>query len=647
MSHEPGLAATDIHAYLAQHERKDLLRFLTCGNVDDGKSTLIGRLLHDSKLIYEDQLAAIRADSTRYNTTGGQDIDLALLVDGLQAEREQGITIDVAYRYFSTAKRKFIIADTPGHEQYTRNMATGASTCDLAIILIDARNGVQTQTRRHTFIASLLGIRHLVVAVNKMDLVGYGEEVFERIKADYDAFADRLEVGDVTFIPISATRGDNVVHPSANMPWYTGSTLMYLLENVHIASDRNLSDFRFPVQAVSRPNLDFRGYLGTIASGVVRKGDAVTVLPSRTTNRVRSIVTFEGDLEEAFAPMAVTLTLEKEVDVSRGDVLVHPDNLPHVDDRFEAMIVWMAEEPLRPGKTYLVKHASRLLPATCEIRARVNVNTLQHEEAEELRLNEIAHAVVELSQPVAFDSYRRNRATGAFIVIDRMANNTVGAGMILDRETSFRQAQVRQGVEQSLRRHARRHASRVAPAERAGRLGQKPATVLLTGLVASGKSTLAYALERRLFDLGRTAAVLHGGTLRGGLSSDLEFGARDQSENLRRAAEVARLLNEAGLLAVCAFVAPSARDREALREVVGRERSVEVYLSTRLDICRQRDKSGLYSRAETGQLRDFPGVGLAYEPPSSPDLVLDTYELSVETCVERLVALLRDRGFIE
>jgi bifunctional enzyme CysN/CysC len=432
MSHEDALIAKDILAYLAQHERKDLLRFLTCGNVDDGKSTLIGRLLHDSKLIYEDQLAAVQKDSKKYGTTG--EVDLALLVDGLQAEREQGITIDVAYRYFSTAKRKFIIADTPGHEQYTRNMATGASTCDLAIILIDARNGVQTQTRRHSFIVSLLGIKHVVVAINKMDLMGFDEKVFEKIRADYEAFADSLELADVTFIPISALKGDNIVNKSTSMPWYTGSTLMHHLETVHIAGDRNLTDFRFPIQIVNRPNLNFRGYCGTVASGIVKPGDEVMVLPSRKTNRVKSIVTFEGELPEAFAGQSVTLTLEKEVDISRGDLLVHPNNQPHVGQAFDAMLVWMAEQPMTPGKQYYLKHATKLTNASVrELRHRVNVNTLAQETADKLALNEIARVVVDLEQPVAFDPYRKNRATGAFVIIDRLTHGTVGAGMILDR----------------------------------------------------------------------------------------------------------------------------------------------------------------------------------------------------------------------
>jgi bifunctional enzyme CysN/CysC len=643
---DPEEIVRDVREYLARQERKDLLRFLTCGNVDDGKSTLIGRLLHDSKLVYEDQLAAVRADSARYGTTGG-DLDLALLVDGLQAEREQGITIDVAYRYFSTARRKFIIADTPGHEQYTRNMATGASTCDLAIILIDARHGVQTQTRRHTYIATLLGIRHIVVAVNKMDLVDYREEVFERIRRDYEDFADRLEVPDVHFIPISALKGDNVVHPSPHMPWYRGSTLMYLLENIHIASDRNLSDLRFPVQLVSRPNLDFRGYMGTIASGIVRRGDEVLILPSRKTNRVKSIVTFDGELPEAFAPMAVTLTLEKEVDVSRGDMIVHPDNLPHVDGRFEAMLVWMAEEPLKLGRSYFVKHATKLLGGqVTALRYRVDVNTLAQEPASELKLNEIGHAVVELSEPVAFDAYRKNRATGAFIVIDRLTHNTVGAGMILDRETADRRAEVDRLVEESLRRYAERRASRVTPEERARRLGHRPATLLLTGLVGAGKGTLAVALERALFDRGVLAQVLDGGNARFGSPADPDFDPHGSAEAFRRVAEAAKLLNDAGAVALLAFVAARADERALVRRIVGAERLLEIYLSTRPEICRRRDAAGLYARAEVGQIPHFPGVTAPYEPPRSPDLALDTYELSVEACVERVLELLRSRGVV-
>ena len=485
MSHQSELISTDIEAYLAQHERKELLRLLTCGSVDDGKSTLIGRLLHDSKLIYEDQLAAIEADSVNSGTTGGK-IDLALLVDGLQAEREQGITIDVAYRYFSTARRKFIIADTPGHEQYTRNMATGASTCDLAIILIDARNGIQTQTRRHSYIASLLGIKHIIVAINKMDLVAYEESVFAAIKAEYHAFAQKLEPADIRFIPLSALDGDNVVHASAKMPWYEGDALMSILETVEIAEDRNFTDFRFPVQYVNRPNLNFRGFCGTVASGVVHKGDEIIVLPSGKTSRVKSIVNFDEELELAHTEMAITLTLEDEIDVSRGDMLTHPGNLPAIEDKFEANIVWMTEGPLLPGKHYEFKLGTRTLSGQVStIRNRIDVNTLAENPAPELGLNEIGLVEVTLEQRVCFDGYKDNRTTGSFIVIDRLSNVTVGAGMI----QSAQQAQSATAIFTNIH---------VTKEERAARYGQRPATIMFIGVSGSGKSTLAHGLERKL-----------------------------------------------------------------------------------------------------------------------------------------------------
>src|SRR3954449_3180974 len=426
------LSREDIHAYLARHQKKELLRLLTCGSVDDGKSTLIGRLLHDTKMIYEDQLAAVKRDSEKVGTTGTGEVDLALLTDGLKAEREQGITIDVAYRYFSTDRRKFIIADTPGHEQYTRNMATGASTCQLAIILIDARHGVVTQTRRHSFIVSLLGIRHVIVAINKMDLVGYDREAFDRIKNDYTGFVAKLDIPDVQFIPMSALRGDNVVEKSAAMPWYQGPPLLNHLETVHIASDRNLADMRFPVQYVLRPNLNFRGFAGTIASGIVRKGEEVLALPSGKKSRVKSIVTQDGELEEAFSPMAVTVTLEDEIDVSRGDVLVHPGSAPHVSGQVEAMVVWMAEQPFLPGKSYWVKQTTRTVSGEiADLRYAVDVNSLEKRPAAQLAMNEVGHVLLGLTQPLAYDPYKINPATGAFILVDRLTNNTVGAGVIL------------------------------------------------------------------------------------------------------------------------------------------------------------------------------------------------------------------------
>ncbi|MFT5929264.1 MAG: bifunctional enzyme CysN/CysC, partial [Candidatus Azotimanducaceae bacterium] len=436
MSHQSELIATNIDEYLKQHEQKELLRMLTCGSVDDGKSTLIGRLLHDSKMIYEDQLEAVRSDSAKVGTVA-EGLDLALLVDGLQAEREQGITIDVAYRYFSTAKRKFIIADTPGHEQYTRNMATGASTCDLAIILVDARHGVMTQTKRHSFITTLLGIKHIIVAINKMDLVDYSEETYQQIKQDYAKFSSQLDMGEVRYLPMSALNGDNVVNKSDNMPWYEGAPLMTVLENIQISSDKNLSDFRFPVQYVNRPNLDFRGFCGTVASGIVRPGDDIMVLPSRKTSKIRSIVTFDGEIEEAFPPLAVTLTLEDEIDVSRGDMLVHPNNLPYFSDKLDVQIVWMGEEPMQIGKQYLFKQTTkRSSGSISQIKFKTDVNTLKHEETNSLSLNEIGRCEVTLSQRIAFDAYKPNPATGSFIIIDRLSNVTVGAGMIVGNVSS-------------------------------------------------------------------------------------------------------------------------------------------------------------------------------------------------------------------
>ncbi len=488
MSHQSDLISSDIDAYLAQHERKELLRFLTCGNVDDGKSTLIGRLLYDSKMIYEDQLAAVQADSVKSGTTGAGKVDLALLVDGLQAEREQGITIDVAYRYFSTTTRKFIIADTPGHEQYTRNMATGASTCDLAVILIDARYGVQTQTKRHSFIASLLGIKHIIIAINKMDLMDYSEEVYENIKADYLGFIKDLDgLDDVHAIPLSALDGDNVVNKSENMSWYTGKTMMETLETVEISGDNNFSDARFPVQYVNRPNLDFRGFCGTIASGIFHKGDSITVLPSGKSSKIEAIVTFDGELEEAFAPMAVTLTTTTEIDISRGDMIVKSDNIPLVADKFDANIVWMAEDGLTAGKQYTLKLATRSVSGSVvNIQHRIDVNTLEHHDATSLELNEIGLCSFSVNAPVVFDAYTKSKGTGSFIIIDRLTNVTVGAGMIT-------------GIASDA------DLGSVSMADRAARFSQKASSIKILGTDAE---TIAYQLERKLFDNGHAAVVI-------------------------------------------------------------------------------------------------------------------------------------------
>lgn len=640
MSHQSDLIASDIEAYLAQHEQKELLRFITCGSVDDGKSTLIGRLLYDSKMIYEDQLASLQQDSKTHGTTGGG-FDPALLTDGLKAEREQGITIDVAYRYFSTAKRKFIIADTPGHEQYTRNMATGASTADLAIILVDARYGVQTQTRRHSFITSLLGIKHVLVAINKMDLVDYSEEIFENIRKDYLDFAARLNITDLTFMPMSALLGDNVVDPTENMSWYQGPTLMKFLETVYIGSDRNLEDFRFPVQYVNRPNLDFRGYCGTIGSGIVRKGDEIVVFPSRKTSKIKNIVTYDGELDEAFAPQAITITLEDEIDISRGDVIVRPGNVPRMNDTFDAMVVWMDEEALVPGKTYQIKQATNMVTGSIStMRYTVDVNTLHRSDAPTLKMNEIGRCTVKLNEPIAFDGYRRNRSTGAFIIIDRITNVTVGAGMIQER--AAHESQDHWDDEPSSD-SLHKTLSAVSADERKARFGQNPTTILLSGLTGAGKSTLCYALERRLFDDGRACAVLDGQNMRLGISKDLGFSAEERSENLRRSAEIAKLINDAGLICIAGFVAPSEEVRQRAAAEVGEDKFLTVHLSAPVEVCRERDQDGHYALADSGEIANFPGVSAPYEAPKNPDLVLPTHELSVKECVDKLMALLEEK----
>lgn len=649
MSHKSDLIEKDIDAYLAQHEQKELLRFLTCGSVDDGKSTLIGRLLYDSKMIYEDQLAAVRRDSAVHGTTGG-DFDPALLTDGLKAEREQGITIDVAYRYFSTARRKFIIADTPGHQQYTRNMATGASTCDLAIILIDARHGVVEQTKRHSFIASLLGIRHVLVAVNKMDLVDYSEEVYEKIHEDYTDFTRKLAGAggprDLHFVPISALLGDNVVDPSENMPWYDGATLMHNLENVHIAADRNLIDFRCPVQYVIRPDLNFRGFGGTIASGIVRVGDEVMVLPSRKTSKISRIVTMDGDLEEAFSPMSVTLTFEDEIDCSRGDMIVHPGNVPRVASKVESMLVWMSEDPMVPGKDYLIKQGNRTVGGNIStLRYQVDVNTLHRKEAPTLQLNEIGRCTLSAKGDLIFDGYQKNRATGAFILIDRLTNNTVAAGMILDRMAGDHM--LPSWEEEAERDNLKSTKGHVSSGERAARFGQKAVTVLLTGLTGAGKTTIGYALERRLFDEGRIATVIDGQNMRLGLNKDLDFSPSGRSENMRRTVEVARLLNQAGMICICAFVAPDGELRQKAREAIGTDRFVLVHLDPPVEVCRQRDKDGMYAKADAGEIANFPGVSAEYDAPQNPDLVLPTHELSVDESVDKIMALLRENKVID
>ncbi len=634
MSHQSDLISTDIDAYLAQHERKELLHLLTCGSVDDGKSTLIGRLLHDSKMIYEDQLEAIKSDSVKSGTTGN-DFDLALLVDGLQAEREQGITIDVAYRYFSTSKRKFIIADTPGQEQYTRNMATGASTCELAIILIDARHGVQTQTRRHTFIASLLGIKHIIVAINKMDLMDFSEEVFNKIKQDYIDFTNELNTGELYFIPISALKGDNVVNASEQTPWYDGETLMWMLENVKISAARNFEDFRFPVQLVNRPNLDFRGYCGTIASGIVRKGDEITALPSGKRSKIKSIVTYDEELEMAHMPMSVTLTLEDEIDISRGDMIVHSDNLPTSKKSFSANIVWMNESPLLTGKQYEFKQASRAFGGTItHIQYKVDVNTLETSPTPSLELNEIGLCDLEFSETIHFDSYSQNPSTGAFIIIDRLSNVTVGAGMV---ETA---------THKKKRKNTESSTIHVTKEDRAARYGQKPVTVMFVGISGSGKSTLAHALEKRLFDMGRISTILDGKSMRLGISKDLPHDAAGRAENLRRSSYIAKYLNDSGLICCAAFVAPNADSREHMIDVIGEDNCIIVYLNPPLEVCKQRDPSGIYAAEANMETGTVPGISFPYEEWENPNLILPTHELDVEECIDKLINVLKEQSIL-
>jgi bifunctional enzyme CysN/CysC len=628
---------TDLQTFLRQNQEADLLRFSTAGSVDDGKSTLIGRLLHDCKSIYDDQLAALTRDSARLNR---EEVDLALVTDGLKSEREQGITIDVAYRYFSTPRRRFIIADTPGHEQYTRNMATGASTASLAIVLIDARNGVLTQSRRHGFIASLLGIPHVIVCVNKMDLVDYSQSVYERIRQEYTDFTARLRIPDILYIPISALRGDNVVDRSARMPWYDGPTLLQHLETVETAGDRNLVDLRFPVQLVNRPNLDFRGFCGTVASGVVRTGDTVTVVSSGRRTRVAAIHTFDGNLPLAFAGQSVTLQLEDEIDIGRGDMLCHPANMPRATRTAEAMVVWMQETPLRPGVTYVIKHTTQSVRgAVARLHYRVDPDSLRRADVPQLGLNDIGRVTLETFKPLFWDPYEHNRATGAFIFIDPLTNATAGVGMLVDRI-------VQREESAPASRNITRETSLVTPDQREALLRQKPATLWMTGLSGSGKSSIARALEKRLADTGHAAFVLDGDNVRHGLNRDLGFSAEDRTENIRRVAEVCRLFNEAGLLVLTSFISPYRRDREQARGVVGDERFLEVFVDAPLAVCEQRDPKGLYKKARSGEIASFTGVSAPYEAPERPDLRIDTSTCSVDAAVDAILAELTRRGWL-
>ena len=642
MSHQSDLIEKNIDAYLSQHEQKELLRFLTCGSVDDGKSTLIGRLLHDSKLVYEDQLAQVESDSISHGTQGGK-IDLALLVDGLRSEREQGITIDVAYRYFSTSRRKFIIADTPGHEQYTRNMATGASSCQLAIILIDARHGVMTQTKRHSFIVSLLGIKNVIVAINKMDLENYSEKTFTETSIKYGQFAESLGMKNVHYVPISALLGDNVVDRSKKMDWYKGPTLMELLESIDIDDTWNKKDFRMPVQYVNRPNLNFRGYCGTIASGSIKPNDKIMILPSKTITHVDKIITFEGNLEDAKTPQSVTITLKDEVDASRGDVIIAADGLiPFISHNARAMTVWMNEDPLVPGKSYLIKQNTKTTPGKVTvIHEKVNVNTLEKTKTPTLKLNEIGRIEISTDQPLIFDPYMKNRGTGAFILVDRLTNATVAAGMLLHPAglDHWDTAPVSNSLEETI--------SKVSSVERSERLGQTGATVLLTGLAGSGKTEIALAVERLLFDRGHLATILDGQSMRLGMNRDLGFSAEDRSENLRRSMEVAKLLTQSGLICLAAFVAPKEETRKRSAELVGKQHFLTIHLDASLEYCKQKDPNKVYSRAEKGEINQIAGINFTYEPPINPNLTIKTDQCTIFEAAEKIVSLLEQNSILK
>ena len=633
MAHVSDLIATDIEQYLKAHENKSLLRFITCGSVDDGKSTLIGRLLYESKMLFEDQLAAVEADSKKFGTQGDQ-IDFALLVDGLAAEREQGITIDVAYRFFSTDKRKFIVADTPGHEQYTRNMVTGASTADVAILMVDARRGILTQTRRHSYLVKLLGIRHVLVAINKMDLVDYSEKIFTDIVDAYRDFAAQIGLENPTFIPLSAFKGDNITDPSAAMPWYHGTTLMGYLETVEIDDERmQRAPFRLPVQWVNRPNLDFRGFAGTIAGGVIRPGDRIRVQPSGRESTVARIVTRNGDLEQAVSGQSITLTLADEIDISRGDVISTVEAPAETADQFETTLVWMHDEPLLPGRPYLLKIGTKTVTATItDIKYQVNVNTLEHMAAKTLELNAIGVCNLSLDRQIAFDAYQDNRDTGGFILIDRLSNNTVGAGLL-----HF-----------ALRRAHNIHLQHmdVDKAARAVLKRQQGCVLWFTGLSGAGKSSIANLVEQKLHALGHHTYLLDGDNVRHGLNKDLGFTDADRVENIRRVGEVAALMVDAGLIVLTAFISPFRAERGMARSLVEEGEFVEVFVDTPLEVAEQRDVKGLYKKARRGELKNFTGIDSPYETPEEPEIQLDTTRLSLEAAADAVITTLRLRGVI-
>lgn len=633
MSHQSTLIESDIAAYLQAQENKSFLRFLTCGSVDDGKSTLIGRLLYDSKLIFEDQLSALEADSKKMGTQG-EGFDFALLVDGLAAEREQGITIDVAYRFFSTDKRKFIVADTPGHEQYTRNMATGASTADVAVILIDARKGILTQTRRHSYIVSLLGIRHVVVAINKMDLVDFSEETFNEIDAAYRAFADQLGFASVTSIPMSALQGVNVIRGGSDATaWYQGPGLLEMLEDVDVEEARVERAFRLPVQWVNRPNLDFRGFSGTVAGGVVKMGDEIIAMPSGSRSKVARIVTASGDLDEAQAGQAVTLTLADEIDISRGDVICGGQAPSLISDQFAAHILWMSEDAMLPGRQYYMKVHNKLVSASIsDLKHKVNVNTLEQQAGKTLELNEVGVCNLSLDQQIAYDPYKENRQTGSFILIDRRTNETIGVGML---DFSLRRAQNVVWQEMKVDQEARANLKH-----------QKPAVLWFTGLSGSGKSTIANLVEQKLYDRGRHTTTLDGDNVRHGLNKDLGFTDADRVENIRRVGEAAKLMVDAGLLVLVSFISPFISERRLARRLVDDGEFIEVFVNTPLELCESRDPKGLYKKARAGEIKNFTGIDSAYEAPEAPEIEIKTADLSAEEAADQVIAYLDARGYL-
>ena len=634
MAHVSELIASDIDRYLQQHQTKSLLRFITCGSVDDGKSTLIGRLLFESKMLFEDQLAALAADSKKLGTRG-EEIDYALLMDGLAAEREQGITIDVAYRYFSTDRRKYIVADTPGHEQYTRNMVTGASTADLAIILIDARKGMLVQTRRHSYLVSLLGVRHLVLAINKMDLVDYSQQVFERIRSEYLEFASKIGIEKITVMPISGVKGDNIVEQSINTPWYSGPTLMQHLETVEIDEQRLQGlTFRMPVQWVNRPDLDFRGFAGTIASGSIKPGERIRVSPSGRESTVARIVSADGDLEQAVANQSVTLTLTDEVDISRGDVISRIEAPAPSADQFEATIVWMSDQPMLPGRNYLMKIGTKTVTATVmPLKYKVNVNTLEHMAGTKLELNEIGVVGLELDRAIAFDAYQENRDTGGFILIDRRSNSTIAAGMLhfaLRRADNIHWQALE--VDKTARRAMNSHGS---------------AVIWFTGLSGAGKSTVANLLEKRLHAAGKRTYLLDGDNLRHGLNKDLGFTATDRVENIRRVAEVAKLMVDAGIIVLTAFISPFRAERQMARDLMAQGEFIEVFVDLPLAVAESRDPKGLYKKARSGLLKNFTGIDSPYEKPEKPEIHLNTDTCTIEEAAERIYQHLLESGLLD